>query len=275
MKNILTFDLEDWYHGNFLHDEYGNNASNEDRVIDPTTRILDMLKQTQNTATFFILGEVAEKYPELIREIHRRGHEVASHCYEHRLVYNRTKEDFSCDLEKSVRVLEEIVQEPVLGFRAPYWSVYRENEWVWEVLHAQGIKYDSSLYPFRTYLYGDNCFPRFRYQIQTSVNGRLEEIPPTTLDFYGRRLPFCGGFYFRILPYWFVKWAINRVNRIEQQPVVFYLHPYEIDKNKPRSSNGWRNNFILHANVKKTESKLRRLLTDFRFVSVREFFHFN
>ncbi|MFQ5708458.1 MAG: DUF3473 domain-containing protein [bacterium] len=270
MKNILTFDLEDWYHGNFLHDEYGNGAVFESRVLEPTYKILRMMEQTHNTATFFVLGEVAEKFPDLVLDIHKQGHEVASHCYEHRLVYDRTEEDFARDVDKSVKVLQDIVQDSIIGFRAPYWSVYQENEWVWSVLQDRGIKYDSSLYPFKTYLYGDNRFPRFRYQIKIASNQTMEEIPPTTLDFHGKRLPFCGGFYFRILPYWFVKWAINKVNGQEKQPVVFYLHPYEIDRDKPKSSRGFRNNFILHANVKNAENKLMQLLTDFEFVSVQD-----
>lgn len=275
MKNILTFDLEDWYHGNFLHDEYGNGKHYEDRVVESTDLILNMLDQTGNTATFFVLGEVAEKHPGLIRDIHKRGHEIASHCFEHRLVYDRTPEDFARDIKKSVGLLQELIAEPVIGFRAPYWSIYRENEWVWKILEENGIKYDSSLYPFRTYLYGDNQFPRFKYQIAAASDGILDEIPPTTLEMYGKRIPFCGGFYFRILPYWFVKWGIKKVNRQESQPVVFYLHPYEIDKNKPKSSKGFRNNFILDVNVKRADRKLMRLLEDFQFVSMREYFNLN
>lgn len=275
MKNILTFDLEDWYHGNFLEDGPSHGmVPGEDRVVEPTRRILDMLTETGSTATFFVLGEVAAKFPELIREIDARGHEIASHCYEHRLVYLRAREDFARDLQKSVAVLEEIIDKPVIGFRAPYWSIYRENHWVWDILETHGIKYDSSLYPFRTYLYGDNTFPRFRYKIVTAARYTLEEIPPTTLELFGKRIPFCGGFYFRVLPYRFVRWAIRRVNRVEKQPVVFYLHPYEIDKNKPRSSRGFRNNFILHTNVRRAEAKLRRLLNDFDFVAMRDYYDF-
>lgn len=274
MKNIFTIDLEDWYHGNFLYDEYGTweaAGDGNDRVVGPTRRILSMLEETGNLATFFVLGEVARKFPDLIREIHAAGHEIASHSYEHRLVYDRPRAEFSADLERSVKVLEDIVGDCVLGFRAPYWSVGRGADWFWEVLAENGILYDSSRYPFRTYLYGSNEYPRFYHEISASSQRYVKEIPPTTLEMFGRRVPFCGGFYFRVLPFWFISWAFRRVNEREGQPVVFYLHPYEIDARKPRSSKGLRNNFILHANVKNAEAKLARLLRSFQFVSVRQY----
>ena len=157
----MTFDLEDWYHGNFLFDEYGALANEGDRVEEPTERILAMLRETNNTATFFVLGEVAEKFPGLIQKIHNQGHEIASHSFEHKLVYNLSKESFQKDLEKSINVLQNLIDEPIIGYRAPYWSVRSELEWFWDALKKFGIKYDSSLYPYKTYLYGDNGYPRF------------------------------------------------------------------------------------------------------------------
>lgn len=273
-KNILTFDLEDWYHGNFLFEEYGKVTYDETRVVEPTETLLTMLRETNNKSTFFVLGEVAEKFPNLIKEIHNQGHEIASHCFEHKLVYDLTKEDFHKDLSKSKAILEDIIGEPIIGFRAPYWSINPDTHWVWDVLKENGIKYDSSLYPFKTYLYGDNNFPRFHHQIKTCVNGPIEEVPPSTLELLKMRIPFCGGFYFRLLPYWIIRWGFNSINKKEDNPGVFYLHPYEIDKNKPKSSKGFRNNFILHVNVKKAKKKLHKLFTDFDFVSVQEYYGF-
>lgn len=269
MKNILTFDLEDWYHGNFLD----NGENNIDRLVEPTLKILKILKDTANRATFFVLGCVAEKYPDLIKKIHKQGHEIASHSFEHKLIYNRDRNEFARDIEKSVKVLENIIEDKIFGYRAPYWSLNFNTNWAWKILYQNGMTYDSSVYPYKTYLYGDSNAPRFKYNVNCDKNCSLLEIPPSTIEIWGKRIPFCGGFYFRILPYWFIKWGINRINNLDKQPAVFYLHPYEIDVNKPKSSKGFRNNFILHANIKKAEKKLWRLLKDFRFVSIKEFYY--
>ncbi len=268
MNNILTFDVEDWYHGNFL-DNGNNQVDSVDRVIEPTLKIIKILKETSNKATFFVLGCVADKYPELIKKIYQEGHEIASHSYEHKLIYNLDRDKFAADIKKSVNILENITGEKIYGYRAPYWSLYLRTDWAWDVLDKNDILYDSSLYPYKTYLYGDNSIPRFRYELS---NCSLFEIPPSTLEVSKIRIPFCGGFYFRVLPYWFVKWGINRINKLDKQPAVFYLHPYEIDVKKPKSSQGLRNNFILHANIKKAEQKLFNLLTDFKFVSIKDYY---
>ena len=268
MNNILTFDLEDWYHGNFIYDN--NRTDYFDRVVEPTLKIINLLKETDNKATFFVLGCVADRYPQLIKKIHNEGHEIASHSYEHKLIYNLNRDEFAADIKKSVDILEKIIGEKICGYRAPYWSLHLKIDWAWNVLQENGLLYDSSLYPFKTYLYGDNKNPRFKYDLN---NGSLVEIPPSTLEIGRIRIPFCGGFYFRVLPYWFVKWSINRINKHDKQPAIFYLHPYEIDVKKPRSSQGFKNNFILHANIKKAEKKLLKLLMDFKFVSIRDYYN--
>ncbi len=274
IKNLLTFDLEDWYHGNFL--EEGEIAETQDRVVEPTEKILKILEATGNQATFFVLGCVAEKYPELIKKIHQNGHEIASHSYKHNIIYKLNREDFETDLKKSISILESIINDKVIGYRAPYWSIYQDMDWVWEVLSENGIVYDSSVYPFKTYLYGDNNVPRFKYYLNWSDDGnRIVEIPPSVLAFGGRRIPFSGGFYFRLLPYRIVKWAIQRTNINDGRPVVFYLHPYEIDPKKQKNSKGFKNNFILHVNIKKAEAKLFRLLSDFKFVNVKDYLNNN
>lgn len=273
LSNILTFDLEDWYHGNFLNEDISEWDTYEDRVVEPTLKIISMLENTGNKATFFVLGYVAEKFPELVEQIHQKGHEIASHGYDHKLAYEKSKSEFEADVKRSIEMLEEITNEKVIGYRAPYWSLNEDMDWAWEVLYSCGIQYDSSIYPFKTYLYGSNHVPRFRYQINLIGGNAIIELPPSTIELFGKRIPFCGGFYFRILPYWFIKWGIQRINEREKQPVVFYLHPYEIDVNKPQSSKGFRNNFILHVNLKKAEYKLFNLLKDHKFTSIKEFYH--
>ena len=275
MKNILTIDLEDWYHGNMLEDDTINLIEYESKLIELTEKILFLLDKYENKATFFVLGECAEEFPGLIAEIYKRGHEIASHGYEHKLIYNRSKDYFTKDLKRSIELLENIIGEKVLGFRAPYWSIYKENTWVFDVLENNGIIYDSSLFPFKTHLYGDGSYRRFRHSITNSSNIKIEEIPPSVLKIAGIRIPFCGGFYFRCLPYNFVKYGINRINQIDNNPAVFYLHPYEIDVNKPSASKGLINNFILDFNIKNTEKKFVKLLRDFQFTSIKSYFDFN
>ena len=274
MKNILTIDLEDWYHGNFLEDEQRYLVNPETRLVEQTMKVLSLLDKTDNKSTFFVLGECAENFPDLILDIYKRGHEIASHGYEHKLIYKQSNDYFANDLEKSVKLLQSIIGEKVLGFRAPYWSVYKENKWVWDVLRDNGIIYDSSLFPFRTYLYGDNSFPRFRYSVDVSPSSTVEEIPPSVSEIRGARIPFSGGFYFRVLPYPCINYFVNRTNRKESRPAVIYLHPYELDVKKPKSSKGFLNNFILDYNIRNNEKKFLKLLTDFRFISIKSYFGF-
>ncbi|NOY60605.1 MAG: DUF3473 domain-containing protein [Calditrichaeota bacterium] len=270
MHNILTFDLEDWFHGNFLFDEDEKSYS-ESRVLEPTMRLLELLKETGNQATFFVLGSIAEKYPQLIEKIADNGHEIASHGFLHRLVYKLSPKEFEDDLQRSISVLERLAGMKILGYRAPYWSIYSDMKWVFEILFSAGLKYDSSVYPFKTYLYGSNQAPRFQYSVDLKEENMITEIPPSVLEFLKRRIPFCGGFYFRLLPYRFVRRGIKKINQKEKKPAVFYLHPYEIDANKTKNSKGLKNNFILHVNVKRAEKKLTRLLNDFSFISMRDY----
>lgn len=269
MQNILTFDVEDWYHGNFL--EQDETEIKEERVIEPTREILRLLRSSGNSATFFVLGSVAAKYPDLVKEIYQQGHEIASHSYNHRLVYKLTPEEFENDLKLSLEILQSITAEKIIGYRAPYWSINSDMEWAMKILMDQGIVYDSSIYPFKTYLYGDSHAPRFKHSIHENHKSSLLEIPPSVMERVNLRIPFCGGFYFRLLPYWMVKSGIKRINKKEDQPAVFYLHPYEIDPQKTKKSEGFRNNFILQVNIKKAKQKLYRLLKEFCFVSIREY----
>lgn len=272
MVNILTFDLEDWYHGNFLENEE-QIKNRESRVVEPTLRILELLKQTNSKATFFVLGSVAEEYPALIKKIHEQGHEIASHGYKHRLVYKLSPQEFSKDVDKSLKVLHSIINEKIIGYRAPYWSINPDMEWPIETLIENGMLYDSSIYPFKTYLYGDNEAPRFKYKVQTKKSRQFIELPPSVLEVLGKRIPFCGGFYFRLLPYWLIRRGFQQINKKEKQPAVFYLHPYEIDNKKTKNSKGFKNNFILHVNVKKAEKKLTKLLNDFQFISIKNYLY--
>ncbi len=272
MINILTFDIEDWYHPNLAEKELLADLPPEDRVEAPTLRILNMLEQTGNKATFFVVGDVAEKFPHLVREMVDRGHEVSSHGYRHNLVYDYTKAQFETDIRESVSLLEDITKSQILGYRAPSWSLGRTTTpWAWEVLHEHGFIYDSSLYPFKTFLYGDNGSPRFNYELPLAKSVSLREFPPSVADVFGKRLPFSGGFFFRVIPYFFIKQAMKQYNR-QNQPAIIYLHPWEIDIDQPRIKVNAKHDFILYANIERTEKKLLRLLKEFNFVSIRDYY---
>ncbi len=274
MKNILTFDIEDWYHPNLADKQLLQGITLEDRVVEPTLRILNMLDETRNTATFFVVGDVAEKFPELVREMAARGHEVGSHGYRHNLVYDYDKSQFKSDLRQALEALNRAVDSEVIGYRAPSWSLSRKRTpWAWEVLSECGFRYDSSLYPFETFLYGDNDSPRYSYEVALPDGEMFPQIPPSAAEVFGKRLPFSGGFYFRVVPYHAIKLGIRQYNRAGQ-PAVIYLHPWEIDVEQPRLPVAATRRFILYANLNKTERKLMRLLQDMKFTSIREHFGF-
>jgi polysaccharide deacetylase family protein (PEP-CTERM system associated) len=243
----------------------------EDRVVDPTLRILNMLDRTNNKATFFVLGEVAAKFPELVAEMAKRGHEVASHGYHHNLVYNYTRYQFETDISRGIEALESAANQKVLGYRAPSWSLSaHQTPWAWEVLHSFGFKYDSSLYPYKTFLFGDSNAPRFDYEIPINDGQKLREIPPSVAEFFGKRLPFSGGFFMRVAPLHYIQHCIRQYNE-NGKAAVIYLHPWEIDVDQPRLPVSLKNKFILYANLKRTENKLLKLLQRFRFVAIRDF----
>lgn len=273
MINLLTFDIEDWYHPSLATINASQKVKLENRVVEPTLRIINMLEKSNNRATFFVLGEVAEAFPELLEEMINHGHEVASHGYHHDLVYNYTKYQFETDIKRSVEVLENIVNERILGYRAPSWSLNQKTPWAWDVLYSFGIKYDSSLYPYRTFLYGDNTSPRFEYDIALENGEVMKEIPPSVAKMFKKRWPFSGGFFLRVAPIWYMNWCISQHNRIDQ-PAVIYLHPWEIDVGQPRLPLSSKERFIMYANLRRTEKKLERLLERHTFTSIREHFSF-
>jgi polysaccharide deacetylase family protein (PEP-CTERM system associated) len=270
MKNLLTFDIEDWYHPNLAHPEALAEMEMEDRVVEPTLRILNILDNTENTATFFVVGEIVEKFPDLVREILARGHEVGSHGHRHNLVYHYTKHQFETDISRSIQLLREATGRKILGYRAPSWSLdHDRTPWAWEVLADNELQYDSSLYPYKTFLYGSNEAPTTRYLVDIDDGRKMREIPPSAIELAGRRFPFSGGFFFRAAPLWYIFWCIRRYNAAGH-PANIYLHPWEIDPGQPRVPVGPKDRLILYLNISRTERKLQRLCETFRFVSIRE-----
>lgn len=271
MNNIMTFDIEDWYHPSLVNRDSSQWHHCEDRIIAPTMKILEILFRTGNRATFFILGYIAERFPDMVLKIKKGGHEIASHGYGHQVVNRMNRKEFTDDFLRSKNIIEEIINEKIIGYRAPSWSINEETPWVWRILHENGILYDSSKYPFKTFLYGSHSNPRFFHKIEVEPDRHIWEVPPSVITFLGIRIPFCGGFYFRILPYGFIKFAIHRINRKEKQSVLLYLHPWELDPEQPRVSSGFRNRFVQYYNLTRTEKKLDRVLNAFHFTSIRQY----
>lgn len=270
MKNLLTFDIEDWYHPSLVGSDHSEWDQYEDRVIKPTFKILDMLSETGNKATFFVLGYIAQRFPAMVQRMKKDGHEIASHGYGHQVVYCLNRREFTDDLLRSKDILEEIIQDEIIGYRAPSWSLNEKTGWVWDILHDNGIIYDSSQFPFKTFLYGSLSNPRFLNKIEIEPGKEIIEIPPSVLEIFGKRIPFCGGFYFRVLPYWFIQYAIKKINGQENQAALLYLHPWELDPSQPKLSIGIKHRFVQYYNLTRTEKKLARLLAGFKFISIKE-----
>jgi polysaccharide deacetylase family protein (PEP-CTERM system associated) len=272
LLNALTFDVEDYYHveafSHLISFKDWNNY--ESRVTVNTNRILDVLADQGVKATFFILGWVAERFPEVVKRINAEGHEVASHGYAHKAIYKQNPEEFRQDLSKSLSILENITGTKVMGYRAPTYSIIQKTLWALEILIENGIKYDSSIFPIKHDRYGIPDADRFPHTIDRGKTGKLIEFPPSTLNVRGSNIPIAGGGYFRLYPYAFVRWAFHKLNR-EGYPVMFYLHPWELDPDQPRMKGiSSLTRFRHYLNLDKTAKRLKALVKDFRFAPARE-----
>jgi polysaccharide deacetylase family protein (PEP-CTERM system associated) len=228
--NALTIDFEDWYQG--LEIPPDGWTGSEDRIERSGRCLLEVLAEAGKRATFFVLGPVAERHPALVREIRAAGHEVGTHGYSHSLIYRLSPDAFRDELQRSIRLLEDVTGEAVLGHRAPFFSITRASLWALDVLAECGIRYDSSIFPVVNYRYGIPDAPRWPYQVCCGEKG-LMEFPVSTYGFWGRNLLVAGGAYFRIYPYALTRWAFRSINW-QGQPAVFYLHPWELDPEHPR-----------------------------------------
>jgi polysaccharide deacetylase family protein (PEP-CTERM system associated) len=264
--NALTIDFEDWYQG--LEIPLERWMGFEDRLAASAHRLLELFAAAGARATFFILGYVAEKHPELVRAIAAAGHEIGTHGYSHTLIYRQTPEVFRRELTRSVRVLEDLAGAPVIGHRAPFFSITRESLWALDILPELGIRYDSSIYPVHNYRYGIADAPRWPHPIER--DGRtLIEFPITTWQVLGRNVPIAGGAYFRIYPYAFTHLGFRSINRAGH-PFAFYLHPWEIDPDHPHIDLPRRISLTHYINLGATERRLERLLRDFRFAPMKD-----
>lgn len=270
--NAMTVDVEDYFQVSAF-ESYVDRAQWQTlprRVEDNTLRVLDLFAQHEVKGTFFVLGWVAERYPQLVRDIVVAGHEIASHGWEHVRVFNQTPLEFRRDIERTRKLLQDLSGEPVLGYRAASYSIGAGQSWAWEQLAQAGYRYSSSIVPIRHDLYGIPDAPRFAF---TTADGRLLEIPITTIPVAGRNVNCGGGGWFRLFPYPFSRWALGRVNSLDRQAGIFYFHPWEIDPEQPRPAGlGMKTRFRHYLNLNHTFSRLQRLLTDFRWGRMDDIF---
>lgn len=272
--NALTIDVEDYFQVSALapHIARGTWDSIPCRVERNLDRLLDLLEQKKSRATFFTLGWIAERYPHLIRRFVAGGHEVASHGYGHLRANEQTRDEFREDIHRAKVILEDLGGVAVHGYRAPSFSIDERNLWAFDVLVDAGYRYSSSVYPVHHDHYGMPNSPRFPYQVREG----FVEVPVTTTQFLGRNLPAGGGGYFRLAPYGLSRWAIERVNRVDGKPAIFYMHPWEIDPEQPRVPGvSLKTRFRHYINLARTEGRLARLLTDFRWDTVPRAFGLN
>jgi polysaccharide deacetylase family protein (PEP-CTERM system associated) len=266
IENILTVDLEDWFHicgvENLLPEAGWSEL--ESRVEANTLKILEVLSRKGVKATFFVLGFVAERHPRLIKEIAGEGHEIGAHGYAHRRVYTMTPDTFRQDLKKSVDTISAITNHPVKGFRAPEWSIRDDSLWALDILQQEGFEYDSSMAPLP--IIGSPKYARVPVTLELD-QGRIWEFPPLVASPPLVKLPLGGGWGLRVFPYSLIRSTIRAMNR-KGYPALIYLHPREFDLNCPRVKLPLVKKFVLEARIERTEKRLDRLLKDFNFASV-------
>jgi len=270
IKNIMSVDLEDY----FCDLPFSDWSHYPSRIIETTEVLLDLFEKYHVKATFFVIGYIAEKFPDLIKKIHENGHEIASHSYSHPDLRKITKDEFESDFVKSLQVIENITGEKVLGlgFRAPFFSINHNNFWVFDILRKH-IKYDSSVFPVKTSLYGLPSAPREIYHpsledvTKIDNNQTFVEIPPSTYRIFScYNVPIAGGFYFRFFPYFFIKRGFTKLNK-NKKPIIFYLHPKDLDINMPKiDSYSWH----FYYGKRNIIQKFEKLLKEFQFTTVKE-----
>lgn len=270
--NALSIDVEEYYHGVEFDAAMpaGERAALPSRVEPSVERVLELLARYRVHATFFILGQVAVAHPAIVRTIAAAGHEVACHSERHELVWRQTPDEFRADIQRAKARLEDLCGQPVMGYRAPNYSIGPKQAWAYDLLLEAGFYYDSSIYPILHDRYGQFNAPRFPYELHRHDHRRLVEFPIGTARLFGINLPIGGGGYFRLLPGAWIQRGIQRVNRSEGQPIMFYFHPWELDPQQPRPPMPWHHRFRHYVNLERMTSKLQQLLLHVRFAPARQ-----
>lgn len=266
VQNYLTIDVEDYFQVAAFSDIVSRVEWDalDQRVGANIVTILNILNKHNVRATFFIVGWIAEKHPEVVQAIMDRGHEIGCHSYWHRNIYDLTPEEFREDTSRAKTVLEKLTQKPITAYRAPSYSITRKTLWALNILKELGFTTDSSIFPIKHDIYGIPDSPRYHYRWDPPG---IEEYPISTVMVCGRAVPVAGGGYFRLFPYWFTRFALKRINNKEKQPFVFYLHPWEIDCDQPRFQKArLLSKFRHYNNLAKTMDRFERLMMDFKFI---------
>lgn len=273
VMNVMSIDLEEWFQVTNFEKNIERSSWDQclSRVEEIMPRLLDIFKEHDVTATFFVLGWLAQRHTRLIRRIHQEGHEIASHGYDHRLVSSLTRAEFREQLKTSKDILQEIIGQRIDGYRAPSYSFQKETPWVIEELIEAGFLYDSSMFPF-----GRRCCPELCSSREPNLfqhqGKRLVEYPLSIVKLYGMDMPIAGGGYFRLLPYGIVKQGIEKLNR-QKKAAFMYFHPWEFDPDQPRvETASWLSKFRHYVNLERNEGKLVRLVKDFRFASFKKIY---
>lgn len=273
VTHAMTVDVEDYYHVA----AFANVIKPADweqwpsRVEENTDRLLQLFDDTNIKITFFILGWVAERYPELVKRIHNQGHEIASHGYSHQLIYKQTPAIFREETASSKHILEGLIHTPVTGYRAASYSITRKSLWALDILAELGFTWDSSIFPTHHDNYGIPGSPEEPYTIVTGTGSRLTEFPLTTANVLGQSIPAAGGGYFRQYPYALSRWLFERASLNQTKPQIFYLHPWEIDPDQPRIPNAsWFSRFRHYTNLKRCLPRLERMIEDFQFGTISQ-----
>jgi len=274
LQNILSVDLEEWYHPEYVRTK--RIISGENRIAKTLDQTLSLLDTYGVCATFFVVGELIEKDPGIIKKIKEKGHEIAFHGYCHEPLFKLNAETLRSEIKK----FGILIRDKCLGFRAPSFSLNNKTKWALKILEDAGYKYDSSIFPFKTPLYGHWKAPIRPYKLsydnvtKEDDNGKLWEFTLLVYTFGGVKLPVAGGFYLRFFPTPFISKAIKKANRLGFPAVVFF-HNWELDPEMPRVRLGFPKSFVTYYNLEATKRKLQCLLSEFEFSSVREYMKSN
>jgi polysaccharide deacetylase family protein (PEP-CTERM system associated) len=273
ITHAMTVDVEDYFHVAAFNKVIKQEEWDQwpCRVEANTHKLLQLFADANIKITFFILGWVAERYPELVKTIRAQGHEIASHGYSHQLIYKQDPQVFRAETAKSKLILEDLGQAPVIGYRAASYSITRKSLWALDILAELGFTWDSSIFPTRHDNYGIPGSPEEPYKIITTSGSVLTEFPLTTAKVFGQSVPAAGGGYFRQYPYALSRWLFERATLNQTKPQIFYLHPWEIDPDQPRVPNAsWFSNFRHYTNLSRCLPRLERMIDDFEFGTISQ-----
>lgn len=276
MLNSISIDVEEYFHASNIEDLTGRSiwASLPSRVEYSTKKLLSLFSEYNVHATFFVLGYVARRHPELVKTIHALGHEVASHGFRHRLAYNQSPRSFQRDVAYSKKLLEDIIGTEIYGYRAPNFSITSKTPWAYDCLLNAGYRYDSSVYPTWHPRYSNLSQPRWAYKVERKGQHLMIfplAVAKVKLMGYQMRLPVAGGAYWRLLPLSYLNWGLKRINSIDKFPANCYLHPWELDSEQPSFSGmGLLKKLRHYGGTKRLDKRLRFFLENFQFTTLKK-----